>query len=150
MSDAPRAVHWSEFRERAPDIVRDAQALLSPDGEEPRGFLATVSAAGQPRLSPVCRIFCGDDIYISTAMHTLESKDLAQDGSYVLHAFLGEGDEEFQLSGHAELITDEAHRARVQDEFSFPAFDRDVPVFELLISRALRATWIADRDPQGV
>ncbi len=74
-------------------------------------------------------------------------QDLAEDGSYVPHAFLGDHDEEFQVSGFAELITDEVHRARVHEAIRFPSYDAEDPVFRLRVSRALWSTWIPDRDP---
>ncbi len=89
-------VHWAEFRELAPDIANSAMALFAREGREPCGFLATVTAAGRPRFSPVCPIFLGHGVYVAVAHGTPKAKDLAVRGAYVLHAFLAADDEEFQ------------------------------------------------------
>jgi general stress protein 26 len=150
MPDQAPSVSWAEFREQAPDIAQNAATLFSPDGEAPIAFMATVSESGRAHLSPVNPVFCGDDVYLSAGAHTPKSKDLATDGSYVLHAFLGASDEEFQVSGHVELVTDEADRTQVHEAIQVPSFDPDDPIFRLLISRALSSTWVLDRDPQAI
>ena len=150
MPDHAPALSWAEFVSQAPDIANRAPLLFSPDGEAAIAYMATLSAKGRVHLSPVNPIFSRDDVYISAGAHTPKSRDLADDGSYVLHAFLGAGDEEFQVSGRAQLVNDDSERARVHDSIRFPSFDADDPIFKLLIARALSSTWIVDRDPQGI
>jgi len=81
---------------------RDAarRRLVGSDGVA-IGFLATVSARGEPRLAPVCPIFFGDHIYINAVGHTRKVDELRNQRAYALHAFLGENDEEIQVGGTA-------------------------------------------------
>ena len=61
--------------------------------------------------------------------------------AYVLHAFLGANDEEFQTGGLADEIIDAEHRARVHGAIRFGAFNVADPVFRLDIDRALWVYW---------
>lgn len=105
------------------------------------GFLATVSPEGRPHLAPVCPIFCGDELYLSVGAATPKRRDLASGGAYVLHAFLGESDEELQLAGAALEVHDAAERAAVHEAIPFASFQRDDPIFRLGVERCLWCWW---------
>ncbi|MBM4383520.1 MAG: pyridoxamine 5'-phosphate oxidase family protein [Deltaproteobacteria bacterium] len=132
---------WSQFNKAAPDFGAAGRRLLvGPDGVA-IGFVATVGAHGVPHLSPVCPIFCDAHLYISAGAHTPKAADLRASGRYVLHAFLGAKDEEFQVAGRALEVSDAAERAAVHSAIPFPAFKTTDPVFRLSVERALWVSW---------
>jgi hypothetical protein len=132
---------WAAFAAAAPELsAAGRRRLVQPDGIA-IGFLATASERGTLRLAPVCPIFCGDHLYLSAGAHTPKAADLRTHGPYVLHAFLGANDEEFQIAGHAALVGDEAERAAVHDAIPFGAFSRTDPIYRFGIARALHVYW---------
>lgn len=134
-------MRWSHFETSAPELAAAARRLLVGADGVAIGFLATVSADGVPRLSPVCPIFCGDGLYLSAAARTPKAADLRATGRYVLHAFLGANDEELQLAGRAREVADEAERAAVHAAIRFGSFQKADPVFRLELERALWVFW---------
>jgi hypothetical protein len=68
-------------------------------------------------------------------------RDLRESGEFALHAFLGENDEEFQVSGGVNEIRDPSERSAVHEAIPFPSFQREDPIFRLVITRALWANW---------
>jgi hypothetical protein len=124
----------------APDLAAAGRRLLSEAGGAAVAFLATVARDGRPRLAPFCPIFSGEDLYICAGARTPKRFDLENDGRYVLHASLGESDEEFQLAGRAERVDDAALRARVHSDIAFQ-FDSADPIFLLGIERCLWGYW---------
>ena len=96
---------------------------------------------GAPHLSPVCPIFCGEDLYLSAGAGTPKAGDLRASGVYVLHAFLGASDEEFQLAGRAVEVAEPEERAAVHAAIPFKAFQRSDPIFRLGVERALWVYW---------
>src|SRR5262245_65151763 len=101
-ASAPREIEttWSDFERRAPDLAAAGRRLLIGSDGVAIGFLAS-AAGGRPHLSPVCPIFCSDDLYLSAGSHTPKVADLRSSGGFVLHSFLGANDEEFQIGGRA-------------------------------------------------
>jgi hypothetical protein len=95
---------------------------------------------GRPRMTAVCPIFSGEDLYLSVGAETPKRFDLVRDGRYVLHAPLGESDEEFQISGRATLVVDRYERRAVHAVIPF-SFQLSDPVFALKIDRCLWAIW---------
>jgi len=134
-------LRWTDFAAQAPDLaVAGSRRLVGPDGVA-IAFLGTVSARGAPRLAPVCPIFCGDDLYLCIGAHTPKVDDLRARREYVLHAFLGHNDEEFQTSGHSIEVTEDAERAAVHQAIPFKAFRTSDPIFRLTIDHALWVYW---------
>jgi hypothetical protein len=132
---------WSEFAAAAPEFAAAARRLLvGPDGVA-IGFLATASAQAVPHLGPVCPIFCGEALYLSAGARTPKVHDLRETAHYVLHAFLGAGDEEIQLAGRAGEIESDTERDAVHAAIPFAAFQRSDPIFRLSIERALWVHW---------
>ena len=132
---------WTEFARQAPDFAEAGRRrLVGADGVA-IGFLATVSARGKPRLAPVCPIFCEDYLYLSAGGHTPKVGDLRARGAFVLHAFLGANDEEFQVSGNATEVIESTERSAVHRAIPFKAFDRVDPIFRLTIDRVLWVYW---------
>ena len=132
---------WTEFARLAPDFAEAGRRrLVGADGVA-IGFLSTVSARGEPRMAPVCPIFSGDDLYLSAGGHTPKVGDLRHRRAFVLHAFLGANDEEFQVSGTATEVIDAMERSAVHRAIPFKAFDRADPIFRLTIDRVLWIYW---------
>jgi hypothetical protein len=132
---------WAEFERAAPELgAAGRRRLVGSDGVA-IGFFASVSARARPRLSPVCPIFCRDDLYLSAGAHTPKVADLRATRDYVLHAFLGANDEEFQIAGAVTEVDEEAERAAVHAAIPFGAFKRTDPIFRLGVERALWVYW---------
>lgn len=134
-------VSWDEFARRAPELAEAGRALLCPNGKVAIGFLATVSARGDPGLAPVCPIFCDGHVHLSVAAASPKRRHLDADGRYVLHAFLGPSDREFQIAGLAERVDDSVTRQRVQAAIPFAAYGVGDPIYRLAIRRCLFAYW---------
>lgn len=132
---------WSDFEQAAPEFGAAGRRLLIGSDGVAIGFLASVGPDGAPRLSPVCPIFCGADLYLSAGAHTPKAADLRSSGRYILHAFLGANDEEFQVAGRALEVDDPAEREAVHAAIPFAAFEVADPIFRLSIDRALWVYW---------
>jgi hypothetical protein len=132
---------WADLEAEAPDLAAAGRRrFIGADGVA-IGFLATVSALGTPRLAPVCPIFCGDHLYLCIGARTPKAADLRDRGAYALHAFLGENDEELQVSGTATEVSAAAERAAVHRAIPFKSFHADDPLFRLDLERALWVHW---------
>jgi general stress protein 26 len=114
--------------------------LYNPDQGDV-GLLATVTANGLPAIAPVCAIFSGGGVYLLVAAASPKRRHLDQNSAYALHAQIDADDEEFRISGHAVLITDEPTRRQVLADIPFPSFDPEDPIYELLTQNALLVTW---------
>ena len=103
-------------------------------------LLATVGADGGPRMAPVCPIFAGEHLYLIVGEATPKNRQLRRDPRYVLHAFLGDDDEEFQIRGRASPVDAEAERSQVHAaaDFSFQIGD---PIFRLSVEHCLWCHW---------
>lgn len=132
---------WAELERAAPGIAASGRRLLVGADGVAIGFLATADAAGRPHIAPVCPIFCGEELYLSAAARSPKVRDLRSNGRFVLHAFLGESDEELQLAGRATEAHEPAERAAVHAAIPFPAFHKEDPIFRLAFERALWVYW---------
>ena len=132
-------VTWGKFADEAPELAASGWRLLEAGGVG-IAYLATVARDGRPRMTAVCPIFAEDNLYLSVGAETPKRFDLASDGRYVLHAPLGESDEEFQISGRATLVVDRYERRTVHSAIPF-SFQVGDPVFALKIDRCLWAAW---------
>jgi hypothetical protein len=131
---------WNRFSLEEPQLAASGRRLLSGSDDSPIAFIATHSQGGTPHLAPVCPIFFGEDLYLSVGSATPKCNDLKEDGRFVLHAFLGDQDEEFQVAGKAIHVTDTGEIVRVQAAIKFTFREND-PIFRLDLSRALWAYW---------
>jgi hypothetical protein len=132
---------WKGFEEAAPELAAAAKRLMVGEDGVAIAFLATAGASGAPRLGPVCPIFQGGGLFLSAASGTPKVRDLRERGDYVLHAFLGENDEELQLAGRAREVLDPAERTAVHEAIPFGSFDRSHPIFRFDVARALWVYW---------
>jgi len=132
---------WSEFEQATPEFGRAGRRLLVGRDGVAIGFFASVGSDGVPHLSPVCPVFCEADLYVSAGRDTPKTSDLRNSGSYVLHAFLGANDAEFQVAGHALHVSSAAERDQVHGAIPFASFGSADPIFRLSIERALWVFW---------
>ena len=136
-------MRWDEFERAAPDFAEAGLRLFATAQDEGVliAYMATVSANGTPRIAPVCPIHAGGELFISAGTTTPKVRDLQERGRYALHAFLGAGDEEFQIWGQATRIGDDGARARVHAAIRFQ-FDAEDPVFALDVKRCRWGYWV--------
>lgn len=138
---AARAGSFAAFAASAPDLAAAARRLFVGADGVAIGFLASASAAARPHLSPVCPVFCGDELYLVAVARSPKAADLRENGAYVLHAFLGASDEELQLAGRAREVESAEERAAVHAAIPFASFGRTDPIFRLGVERALWVHW---------
>jgi general stress protein 26 len=131
---------WAEFLAEEKSLAESGRKLLSGEGDSPIAFIATCTNNGTPHLAPVCPIFSGDHLYVSTGTKTPKRTDLEENGSYVLHAFLGNNDEEFQIAGKAFIVRDLEEINQVHSSIRF-TFKPEDPIYRLELSRALWCFW---------
>ncbi len=131
---------FGDFERAEPEMAAAARRLLIGDDGVAIAFLATTGDRG-PHLAPICPIFAGEAIYLSAGTRTPKVRDLREDGRYVLHAFLGENDEELQLHGTGSLVEDADERTRVHEAIPFGAFGKRDPIFRFSVERALWVHW---------
>jgi hypothetical protein len=131
---------WSDLERQAPALAAAGRRLLKVDAM-PIAFAATVARGGAPRLAPVCPIFADGQVYLSVGAHTPKADDLARDGRFALHAFLGSADEEFPLSGRASEVVEPGRREAVHRTIKFGAYRGADPIFLLAFERGFHARW---------
>jgi hypothetical protein len=132
---------WREFEAESPTLAEAGKRLLVGSDGVAIAFLSTASSSGTPHIAPVCPIFSGEKLFLSAAGSTPKVRDLRGNPRYALHAFLGANDEEFQIQGSAHELETEADRAAVHEAIKFGSFDRNHPIFELSVLRALWVHW---------
>jgi hypothetical protein len=136
-----RVSGFAAFEAAAPDFAAAARRLLVGADGVAIGFLATLAESGLPHLSPVCPVFCGDELFLVAGAATPKTADLRATGAFVLHALLGANDEELQLAGHGVEVEDTRQRAAVHAAIPYAAFRRSDPIFRLDVERALWVFW---------
>ena len=145
-------MRWREFEAVAPELARfGAERLRAAPS-----YLATVSAAGAPRVHPVTPILGGGSLFVFMEPTSPKGRDLRERGTYALHSGVpdnaGTGGE-FFVSGRATAITDAAARQVAVEASTYAPADRYV-LFELGVDRATmtvyeaggpkRTRWAAD------
>lgn len=141
LMDVRTLASWANFEREAPRLATAGRRLLVGADGVAIGFLATAASGARLHLSPVCPVFCGEQLYLIAAAHTPKAADLRARGAYALHAFLGQNDEEFQIGGRAVEVLEKQERAAVHAAVRFAAFNRADPIFSLGIERALWVYW---------
>jgi hypothetical protein len=161
-NDGSRApVRWGEFERAAPDIAQAGRRLLYQYGLG-LAFLATIRADGGPRLHPFCPILAEGGLW-GFIGPSPKCGDLRRDGRFAVHSFPPEAvDDEFSVQGVAREVADRDTVAAVRAAYTAPIQSEDESLFELLVERALLATygprpswppvysrWIASAEPAG-
>jgi hypothetical protein len=143
---------WSEFVQEAPDIAARGAVLLTAGTEQDAtkpswfgiGFMATVRPDGSPHLSPVCPIVTKGRMFVAAVPPKREN--LERNGRFVLHAFLGGNDAEFQIRGRARPLDFppdiEAVKAAVEGTGMLADPETKERIFELSIESAHDAVWV--------
>ncbi len=132
---------WANFERESPEVAEAGRRLLVGEDGVAIAFLSTCNRSHSPHISPACPIFAADHLYLSVAGRTPKLRDLRESGEFALHAFLAENDEEFQVSGGVGEIRDPSERSAVHEAIPFPSFQREDPIFRLVITRALWVHW---------
>lgn len=139
-------VTWSQFGQLVPELERAGRELLYQHGVG-LAFLATVDAAGGPRVHPVCPLLGQDGLYLFV-IPSPKLGDLVRDGRYALHSFPCEDDESgLFLAGQARRVDHLQVRAALSEQFmaeraqfAVPAPADDHVLFELGVQRCLLTT----------
>ena len=131
---------WREFAQRRPGLAALGKRMLWGDGDGQVAWLAT-RGPGAPGIAPVCPIFAGTGLYLLITADSPKVRDLSLDGSYALHAQLGEQDLEFQIGGRVRIISDPRQRESVMAAIPFKHYDPGDCLYELRIGRALSVSW---------
>ena len=133
-------MNWRKFASEAHEFAAAGRRLLTGDDGISIGFIAT-ARNNRPHLAPVCPFFHDDGLYLSATARSPKARDLQDNGRYTLHAFLGSGDEEFQVSGRARLIVEPGERTTVHAAIPFASSSVSDPLFELTAESALWVYW---------
>src|SRR3954451_24386953 len=96
---------WSDFVAVEPRLPAGIRALLQQYGPG-MGYLATVRAAGAPRVHPVSPVITDEGLYCFI-VDSPKRRDLDRAGRYALHSYPPEeNDDEAYLSGQAVPVND--------------------------------------------
>lgn len=105
---------FREFRDEAPALAETGIRLFYQEKPIAEAFLATVSAAGKPRLHPIFPVIDDAGLWFFIVEMSPKYRDLTTNGRFALHAMpTAAGGEEFYVTGQAAEITDETVKARV-------------------------------------
>lgn len=117
-------------------MAEKGRALLYQRGDG-EGFLATVAAAGLPRIHPLNVGVVDGRLLVFVQDRSAKARDLEANPHYALHAHQDpDRPAEFLLRGTARLVTDAAVRAAAAGQWFFTVSD-DYPLYELLVEHAL-------------
>ena len=111
-------MRWGELEERAPAVAAVGRALLY-EHDIALGFLATVDAAGWPRVHPICPLLTGAALY-GFIVPGPKLQDLRRDGRYALHCETyppPREDDAFYVRGTAEELHDADLRQTLTEQF---------------------------------
>ena len=136
---------WHDFAHAAPDLAVIGTRMLQL-GREHGGmdgglaYLATVSAAGRPRVHPISPVLVAGELHAFVLNRSPKRRDLLTNGYYALHSFpyplsVKWTDDEFYLTGRAVLVDDAHIRQAVADGCGDDVASGDV--FALGIERVL-------------
>jgi hypothetical protein len=133
---------WQEFAAEQPGMGEAGQKLVYQYGIG-LGFLATVRPDGGPRLHPFCPVLFEGHLY-GLIIPSPKREDLHRDGRYAIHALQPEDvDDEFYLTGRAELVPDDGLAQRVREAFvaTGGTTTGDEELFEFHIEHAMTAKY---------
>jgi pyridoxamine 5'-phosphate oxidase-like protein len=138
---------WEELEAEAPELAANGKTLLE---RFQFVFVGTLTSDGSPRVNPVEAYVIDGHLLMNMIPRSLKALDLLRDPRAYVHAPVTakSGDAELKLAGRAEVLADDALRAKLDDLFWKlikwrPASDSHY--FELLVDRAAWVTY----DGQG-
>ena len=130
---------WQTMADQAPEIAAAGRRLLWIPGVG-FGYLATVAAAGFPRIHPVNVTLHEGRLYLFV-VPSPKLADLRRDGRYALHSTgTAEIADEFAIVGSASEVPDPLVREGVMRSAGYSVADDHV-LMELGLDRALWAQW---------
>jgi len=134
-------VDWSELELTAPSIAEAGIRLLERNEV---AFLATVSAAGRPRIHPFVPRVVEGRLLAFIMNSSPKIRDLRERHFFSIHALPGAEDEEFYVSGKAvELAADHPLRPIAANAMGFATgVDLSHVLFQFLFDRALHTQWL--------
>jgi hypothetical protein len=97
---------WQEITDDAPDLAALIQARFEATG---LAMLATIRAAGGPRISGVEPLFSDGELWLGMMDGSRKARDLQRDPRFALHAATTDKevrDGDGKLEGRAEEVTD--------------------------------------------
>lgn len=131
---------WAKVKSAEPEYAEAGERLFIGDDGIAIGFFTT-STNDIPSVAPVCPVFHANDIYLVAGASTPKAKGLLTNPHYALHAFLGANDEEFRISGRADLVLESSERSAVHDAIPFASYDANDPIFRLGVTSILWVYW---------
>jgi ribonuclease HI len=140
-TDRPRpedALSWADFAGRAPELAAAGERMFRAFTI---GYLASLDERGAPRVHPLSLTLAGSGLYVFVIASSRRATDLRRDPRYALHSFPHSptpdawDDEEFEIEGRANEVTDPTRRAEIAAVHNDSAGPDD-SLFELRIDRA--------------
>jgi hypothetical protein len=131
-----RCATWADLESEAPEIAESGRRLL-PEVS----FLATVDAAGRPRLHPFCPAVAGGRLWAFVMEESPKRRDLDRSGWFAIHALPGPRDEQFYVAGRAARCRDADARLAALAAMPYDDADERHLLYEFSPDRALWTTW---------
>ena len=129
---------WREFADAAPEIAERGEKRLRFGV----AYIGTTAKDGSPRVHPFTPLIGGGRLLALIATHTVKYANLLRDPRYAIHAWLGESDEEFAITGRAVVSDDWATRIQAAIEAKkINMTSKNDVAFELTIDSAHWAIW---------
>ena len=126
---------WKVFEDQASELATLGVEKLN----KKIAYLATIKKDGSPRLHPVTPFIGQGMLFIFTEPSSPKIGDIKRDGRYCFHCSVGgEGPlQEYQVSGHAEVITDPEVRKQAQAIADSPVVTDGYVLFEFHVENVL-------------
>ena len=137
------SAHWRELELDDPTLAGFGRERI--DGKV--SYLATLRRDGSPRLHPVTPILGSGCCFIFIDPTSPRGHDLQANGQYSLHCAMNDSSGssgEFQMSGMAVLIEDQAQRRLAEEASTFMPGARYL-LFELRISEVMSTSYRGGR-----
>jgi hypothetical protein len=136
---------WQDLQEHEPELAAFGRRRFGSRV----AYLATVDAAGAPRVHPVTPIVTPQGLMVFMEPTSPKGHDLRRGSRYALHCSV-EGDDggggEFRVRGAGREIDDPAVRAQVAAQAPYEPSDAYV-LFELLVDEAFSTHYDAEGTP---
>lgn len=137
------SAHWRELELGDPTLAEYGRERI--DGKV--SYLASLRRDGSPRLHPVTPILGSGYCFIFIDPASPRAHDLRDQGQYSLHCSMNDSSGssgEFQMSGTALMVSDEALRQLAENASIFMPGPRYL-LFELQISEAMSTSYRGGR-----
>jgi len=131
-------VTWHEFEAASPDLASRGARLLGVGV----AYIATTAKDGSARIHPFTPLIGGGRLLAFIGKHTVKYHNLLRDPRCVIHAMLGDSDEEFMIIGRAVPSDDWATsmQAAIEARKINMTSHNHVP-FEFMIESVHWAVW---------